>query len=151
MDLVYATFSPWKSGSKKLPVSAVSPSIWQESGPASRAPFLEPIHLRRASNFYYGHCKKQAQTLTVRYAKLSPGLRITSSATFSYGRWQRYSASFGIARAIRPLSKSAARRPQLFSLGKMSMKFLELCRERIEASRIGSAGEPNPRTKLSFT
>jgi hypothetical protein len=82
MDLVYATFSPWKSGSEKLPVNAVSPSICQETGPTRRAGFLEPIRPRRASNFYYGHCKKQAQTLTVRYAKLSPGLRNRISRNF---------------------------------------------------------------------
>ena len=37
--------------------------------------YHEPKRPIGASNFYRRDCKRQAQTLTVRYAKLSPGLR----------------------------------------------------------------------------
>jgi hypothetical protein len=37
--------------------------------------YHEPKRPFGASNFYCRDCKKQAQTLTVRYAKFSPGLR----------------------------------------------------------------------------
>jgi hypothetical protein len=136
MDLVYATFSPWKSGSEKLPMSAVSRPVLQETGPIRRAVFLEPIRPRRASNFYYGHCKKQAQTLTVRYAKLSPGLRnrifrnifLWPLAAVFREFWHclRYSASFE-----ERFNKAGA-----FRSWQMPMKLLQLCRERIETSPI---------------
>ena len=79
MDLVYATFSLWKSGAEKPPASAASAANLRRkrSGPLPliimnrSAPSEHPISYRR-------DCKKQAQTLTVRYAKFSPGLRTPS-------------------------------------------------------------------------
>jgi hypothetical protein len=58
------------------------------------AAFHEPKRPIGASNFYRRDCKKQVQTLTVRYAKLSPGLRTPRSAFVLRGCWERPSASF---------------------------------------------------------
>jgi hypothetical protein len=45
---------------------------------------------RRASNFCYRDCKEQGQTLTVRLAKLGPGLRTSSLHPFSMAAWAAF-------------------------------------------------------------
>jgi hypothetical protein len=83
--------------------------------------YHEPKRPIGASNFYRRDCKRQAQTLTVRYAKLNPGLRTPPFRICS--PWLLEAAS--PPRGLQAFSQSVSRAQLIFALGKTRLRILQ--------------------------
>ena len=115
-----------KSGTKSPSFGTGVATVGQELAPPHSAAFHESMTSRLASNFGYGDCMKQVQTLTVPYAKLSPGLRTTCSAFVLRGSWEQPSAG---SCSCRGSSSNIEEKRERVLTGVLRMAWLKNCRE----------------------